>query len=414
MRNTSAPGYVANFSASYYNGYLWLLHKNESETFTRTSGVRSDITHVSSDPSKWREPTPYQAMFLDADNILVDYESFELGGQIRRVSVGKINQHMSGPNLSVNESDLIGILPTQSDVDRSVIIARNNVADRAASFGESIMEARKTIASLGQMAGSIDNFLIHASQRKWAKAAKALGLERGDKRTSKAIKRLERTTSPAADAWLAFNFGLAPIVSDMVSAAILLGGEWDFRVTGKTVLITSRSNNQYTGNGSIAWIGASVHYDLFETIEAGVHTRLDFTLTNKYLQGFTKFGLTDGLATAYALVPYTFLLDFVLPVSTVLKSLTATQGLTFRGGTSTVFAKKQLKARNGTITAPPSYNVTRKIVSDATVTGKKMDRRKYENEPNPVTLWVQDPLDAFKVSTVLAVLAQRMFKLFPK
>lgn len=388
---------------------------NKTDIMVQSRGVRPDVlkTPKPLNGLKWRPPTPYFATFSGADCILVDVESkIDWAGYTYR-NIGKLSSHVAGANIKVTEEELANSLPTGRDVDRAVIKARNNVADRAASFAESIAEARRTIVSLGDMAKSIDNFLVASSKKNWKQAARAIGVKPGSKRYRRAVRNLQGAGGTVGNAWLGFNFGLAPIVSDMVSTCILLGGEWSFRVSGSTVLVVDKRETAEVQSSALGYQPVNVRWVLHQKVDTGVQARLDYELDSKFLAGFAKFGVSDALQLGWALVPHSYLVDFVLPVSEVLRSLTATAGLTFKGGSATRFCRIDRYSTDCTA-VPSGVRITRATFLDARVKARKMDREVFESEPFPVNLWLKDPFQAFPVATVFAVLGQRMSKLFPK
>lgn len=393
-------------------GTTW--YANSSVIIKRSQGSRSDITKSNYAEWEWRPPLPYYASFKGEDCINVDVEIVDSRGNYFYGNVGKLGSNSDESTIRVSQTELNAMRPTQNDINHAIVLARNNVADRVAGFAESFAEVRQTISMLGTMAGNINNFLEAAQRRNWRKAAGALGIDRGSKQYSNAVRSLQGAAGTVPNAWLAFNFGLAPVVSDMVSLCILLGGEWDLRATGKTVLPLVNEVLVEPTTGHLGYTPATLQYDVRTRRESGVHVRLDYTISSELLRGFAKFGVTDIVQLGWALVPYSFLVDFVLPVSTVLRSLTATIGLSFQGGSSTSFVNLDIKTSGCTLVPSPGYKVIRKTFLDAHVKGHEMNRVVYKMEPNPIPLWVKDPFHAFAAITSLSILAQRISQLFLK
>lgn len=413
MRETSAEVLVQRYATL---DTPWGLNTYVNSTFSmvQNKGVRADIIKSPAAlAGEWRDPTPYFATFSGADCILVDVESkVDWAGYTYR-NIGKLGSNSTQPTIVVGPEELLAGLPTDSHVNQAVIKARNNVADRAASFAESFAEAKQTVQSLGAMAKSLDNFLVAASKKNWKQAARSIGVKPGSYQYRKTVRRLQGAAGTVGNAWLGFNFGIAPIISDMVSTCILLGGEWSFRVTGSTVLITSKGRTQVPQLGALGFQPGTVHWVLNQQINSGVQCRLDYELDSKLLAGFAKFGVSDVVQLGWALVPHSYLVDFVLPVSEVLKSLTATMGLTYKGGSATRFCQIDRSSTDCHF-VPSGSRLVSATFLDARVKGRKMIRETFETEPNPIDLWIKDPLEVFPVATVLAVLGQRLSKIFPK
>lgn len=415
MRSTTVNFSVMRYATMSWNTTTNVL-KNDVLTYEGFRLDRSDVLRTEGPiVAEWRPPLPYFARSWGADCMDIDFQCHSPGSPVvTYVARGKLGIHTATPTLQVTEEEIKSYMPSANDISASVIIARNNVADRAASFAESFVEAKKTIFGLGENARKIDTFLARAVRKDWRGAAKALGIRPADRRHKRAVDKLKATGETVSNAWLYYNFGIAPIVSDMVSACILLGGLWNFRVTGKTVFLTSGSSDVVTVKRAIGYVPGNVAFDQVTNIRAGVHTRLDYELRNSYLQGFAKFGVTDVAQAAWAVVPHSFLVDFVLPVSTVLRSLTATLGLDWKGGSSTPFVQIDKRTANARVVDLGTSILDTFSAIDTKVSARMMDRKVYQEEPNPVTLWLKDPFDVFKAVTSFAVLGQRLSNLFSK
>lgn len=411
MRETVGKVSVLRF-ADWVTPYFSMTHVNTSFEMTQTKGSRSDVSKSPFPKGTWRPPMSYSATFSGSDCILVDCTQEYSPGFIYR-NIGKVGSHQEIPTVSISNSDLLNAFPSENDVSKAVIKARNNVADRAASFAESFAEAREAVKSLGALAGNLDRFLVASQKKDWKSAARSIGVKTGSRGYKRAVKSLQGAAGTASNAWMAFNFGIAPIVSDMVSIAILLGGEWDFRVTGSTVLLTTEEEAKIPQVAALGFNPSTVAYTENYRCTAGVQCRLDFEITSEFLAGFAKFGVSDALQLGWALVPSSYLVDFVLPVSEVLRSITATVGLSFRGGSATQFCQIDKKTTDSRLISDPKWK-TSFTALEASVSARKMSRRVFDSEPYPVTLWIKDPLQAFPVVTVLSVLGQRLLKLSPK
>jgi hypothetical protein len=374
-------------------------------------GERSDVTRIAVDATGWRRPSSYSAYSSSNDAGYHSIECWTPNGVYR--STGGFQSNVSYPlfglaPISTTES----LWPKSSDVDRAVVMARNNVADRVAGFAESLAEARRSIQMLTAMAQSLDRAFVAIENKRWDNVARSLGVNPKNRKARRAKQAAIAGGETFANGFLAYNFGIKPIVSDMVGLMILLGVGKPLRVVGKG-LHFSRKTESVTGHvtGTQAWnpfgVEWKVPYD--GVVEAGVYVRLDYEIDNSFMRNLASFGVTDIPQLLWALTPHSFVVDFAVPVSTVLRSLTATYGLHFKGGTATRFARvareygepsfKLLDHRTRFVNKPFGYV--------APVVSKRMQRTVFQTEPNPVTLWVKDPVSAFTVSTVMSLMVSR-------
>ena len=388
---------------------------NTTTSFTASTLNRADI--VKNSPGSiavWRAPLPYTAELTTSDpgecRHIVSYTNGKTF-----VEEGKMMVNTASPAFAITSKQLYTIFPSSADVDVAVIRARNNVADRVASFGESLAELIKTLDGLKDLASQIDSFIAAALAKDYNKVADSLGIPRKIRKHRRAVIRYNKLGVPTvSNAFLCWNFGLSPIISDMVSLAIAMGEGKPLRIVGKGQYKT-RANQKHNVTISqtctMPYAGVPYTVNFRRMQKAGVRVRLDYEVSIERLRDLTSFGLLDAPATLWALAPYSFLVDFVLPVSEVLRSLTATFGLTFKGGSATRYVRIGDKFQN--VVYPRKDQVAncatlsmRGSVGD--LEGMKMVRSVFTNDPNPVTLWVKDPLHAFSAATVFSLLGQRL------
>lgn len=387
---------------------------NRISPFVRAESTRSDITRTVPDATGWREPTPYAAVAKTSDEGYIHlYETNAPYGDTYETN-GGINPNTGGPFLQVFDSERNLFWPTGTDVNRAVIRARNNVAGRLASWAESLAEARKTVEGIADTAKKIDNFLIHAARKDWRSAARAIGIKPASRKARRARDKVRESGETMASAWFYYWFGISPIVSDMVALMIALGDGKALRVTGKTVFTTTDTTLKGTYSGFVPFHGTftQLAYDWDTVCKAGVHVRLDYECDIPALRKITEFGLADLPQTAWAVTPYSWLIDFVLPVSEVLRSLTATFGARWKGGSATRFVRVTKLPKNFRFVPGPFATVRIAEATASSVYNMRMERSVFTTEPNPIDLWVKDPLDAWKAVTSVALLIQQLSKHF--
>lgn len=389
---------------------------NDTVGMTTSTLNRADIVRNPPGSSAvWRKPLPYFAELTSSDPGECMHSVTTIDGYTY-VEEGKMGVNLTQPLFSINSNMLNAIFPTASDTDAAVIRARNNVADRVASFGESLAELIKTLNGLKDLASQVDSFIAAALKKDYNKVADSLGIPRKVRKHRRAVIRYNKMGLPTvSNAFLCWNFGLQPIISDMVALAIAMGEGKPLRIVGKGQYKTRANQKHNVGvSYSCAMPYSAVPYTVnFRRMQkAGVRVRLDYEVGIERLRDLTSFGLLDAPATVWALVPYSFLVDFVLPVSEVLRSLTATFGLTFKGGSATRYVRISDKFQN--VVYPrveqlaPFYSAVSMRGSVGDLDGMKMDRKVFYTDPNPVTLWVKDPLSAFSAATVFSLLGQRL------
>lgn len=422
MRNQSTTRSFS-YSGHDVNHYLW-KKKGIVGTYglKTTASSRSDFVR---NPmvDGWRKPSSYDAIFEQFSYGHYNWDGYVVGYAANGGYSGPIQSNvLGGAVLSVASAELNSLLPSQNVVNETIIRARNVFGKRKGALAESVLEIRSTVQGLASLASTLANFGRAALRKDWLGCARAINLNVKKRKVRRAVRRLElldkqeafnRTGTLVSSAWLQFHFGLSPIVSDMMSAMIFLSDEEvhkRLRVKGSARLLTdTNSSGIFPKSNAYGMPSASFSYDT--KITSGVYTSLWFTINSEQLRKLAVFGAADIPAAAWAVVPWSFMLDWVLPVSEILKSLTATVGATFKGGSSTSFVKISKRAYNVQVESG-STNITG-LTGDGSVEpvhGTLMKRVAYTSEPNPVAFYLKDPFDAWKATTTLALLVTQFSK----
>ena len=368
---------------------------------------RADVTRNQKTDGQWRAPSSYFAyneVFLTPASYHAIWK-VPLSNDVWDITYSGISTLYT----TVRADILNASYPSPNDQERALVYALNNVADRKASFAESLAEMAKTISELGDAARKIDNFILRAARKDWVGCAMALGLTPKSREVVRTVDRLRRSTGTMASAWLQYNFGIKPIVNDMVSMAAFLsdeGAHHKLRIVGKgRVAVDFEDVTSYTQMGGTSFGIPPVYGHVTMKRKGGTYVRLDYEIPNTFLRELGVFGLYDVPQAAWAVVPYSFLADWVLPVSEILKAYTASVGLNFKGGTVTQFAhvEKHLDLMEMVGGFPEQEDFV-----PAKGIGRVMNRYVYASDPKPTGFWIKDPFDAWKTVTSLALLVSRI------
>lgn len=380
---------------------------------------RSAIVRNPKGPDGWRKPSPYYACITHNDPGTVRVTGYSGEGIYRRDFewYGTIFVNVPGGAAvchSVDKKTLEANLPTQFAAEKALVKALNNVADRKASFSESVAELRSSVVGLARNATQINEFLSAALKRDWFRAGTALGLNPRSRKARRARDRTIAAGQGLSSAWLNYWFGLSPIVSDMVAIAAYMSDESvhnKLRVKGSATVPIYRKTSVETIEPSFGYGMPGIKSSSNVTINSYGKVSLTYTIPDTDLRRLTTFGAVDIPATAWAILPWSFAIDWVIPVSEILKSLTASHGLNFRGGTMTKVVKISKDPIN-TVVVPAisSQVIETNVAIIGKVSGLLMERSVYKSDPKPVSLWVKDPFDVWKGVTSLALLTNLLFK----
>lgn len=147
--------------------------------------------------------------------------------------------------------------------------------------------------------------------------------------------------SSLADRWLQLQYGAIPLLSDVHGAAEQLARmadkPWPLRVT------TSRS---FKYNGTNTAPGEQWNTCPVRRRENTVYTRkyvYVFTQNYEHLSSLAAWGITNPLAVAYELQPWSFVYDWFLRIGEWIDTFDATAFLQFDKGCTTSFEKVEVR-----------------------------------------------------------------------
>lgn len=216
-------------------------------------------------------------------------------------------------------------------------------------LGVALAEASKTVGLISSTALRLGSAYRNLRKGRIGDAFSALGVSGntrvpyhlrgfGSKRVSaqmhrKALERRRRNTTNlslfAANAWLEMRYGWTPLLYDVYGSAeaaayLLHANKRDLKITGhygvdQEVIPASPS---YVASG-----------------KAGVHCRHDhwYEIENETIRNLNSLGLVNPASIAWELTPFSFVVDWFLPVGDWLESFSALSGLKHIEGTKTFY-----------------------------------------------------------------------------
>jgi hypothetical protein len=205
-------------------------------------------------------------------------------------------------------------------------------------------------------------------------------------------------------------FGWKPLVSDIHGAINELEGNlgndayWKVTAVGKAARVAKTMGviRPYGDDG-----GALKSPDCNVTLDTlhGCHVRIDAMPSKDYFVKASSLGLTNPLSLAWELMPWSFAIDWCLPLGQYFDNLDAPLGWDILGMSTSNFTKQTLQ-RQG-IPAPTDSNF--KYISDWSSRYRyiKLDRNKNVVMPWSIAPRFKDPFSSKqRVLTMLGLLGQ--------
>jgi len=159
-------------------------------------------------------------------------------------------------------------------------------------------------------------FLLALKRGRFGEIPGILGVSRSGYKTSRTV----------ADAWLQYQYGWKPLTGDIhdTCLAALQAADVDQLLTGVGKSFYEAGNDFVYGDEQWG-----------EHTEGRVRTELKARLKHPNAYILNSLGLVNPAAIAWELTPWSFAVDWFVPVGAVLEAMQATLGLTFERGWQT-------------------------------------------------------------------------------
>lgn len=223
------------------------------------------------------------------------------------------------------------------------------------NIGQNLAEARETIHHVGQQAERLSTLAWLVSGRKYRSLRRLFPEFRNNRGLS------------VSSLWLEYQYAWRPLIGD------IYGGikEFNRKVTTYDQTVTVRHALEE------AWSEMSysaIPQDVVYRRTGGWRYCLTAKVANSQVVKLNQIGLINPLSIAWELVPWSFVVDWLIPVSTYLEACTAMAGWTYVDGSLTErirFNSSQLGAVNVGL-VPSQW--TCQQVSSGSVSGIKVSR----------------------------------------
>lgn len=289
----------------------------------------------------WRKPSSYaRAMasprYWNIDN-WYQYEKTYLEREVFRT--GSLSS-VSGISPAGRPSHV-----SQSTRDRALLDCLLQVKDEKFNMALMLAEINKSVDLIATSLTRLYNGYAAARRGRWADVPRNLGCP--------PLRRPSRAKD-AGSRWLEYQYGWMPLLSDISGAVdtVANGFVREPRISATRVIREDLPQVPPTTVivGGFPW-DSTHNVSGFRLVKV----RLDFKVDG-VAADMSRFGLLNPLAVAWELVPFSFLVDWVLPIGDFLNALDATSGLTFIGGSETLYWKQQGTSKGTCAVKRPDFN----------------------------------------------------------
>jgi hypothetical protein len=291
-----------------------VINDTEWVPITVASSTKSETIH-----SDHRGATPY---FRHVVSLL---EDIPYTFRHRFVASGKVQWDLKWTDYLSTKYPIVHMaLPFQfiTDLDNArdhaLTDARSRLRDSKtrASLGAAAATAHQTAHEIATNSINILNAYRALRRGQFGQAAAAVGLSKRDVVTGGSF----------ANAWLQWIYGIKPNLKDIHDACERLAH--GYRNVGFDIHVSSNKHVSYSDPPGTGDFESEGRWNCKGHVRCAYSARI----SNGYLDSLDSSGVLNPLSIAWEAEPYSFIIDWFVPVGNVLESLTATAGLDFVGG----------------------------------------------------------------------------------
>jgi hypothetical protein len=230
------------------------------------------------------------------------------------------------------------------------------------NYALALAEASKSIGLIGNAFQRLWRAYGSAKRFRWARAARELGVPKPSFKSG---------SKDVSGRWLELQYGWLPLLNDVYGA---YEDARDSTAFDPVVSVKYSTRQTLDSETSVNFTGAKGVCK-----QRGFHAgtcRLDYTLDCRATRLAAKVGLTNPAQVAWELVPFSFVLDWALPVGEWLESWDADFGLTFKGGSVSKFTKVD---RKYSLSSPSGPVISVSAVASSKL--ERLDRTAFQETP---------------------------------
>lgn len=310
----------------------------KGQVYTRVKGYRPKSIRYA--PNTWRDPKPYSGSFSRGN-----VTHFNGTVQTYNPNAPTVTNTIAG-DLDVNR---FGVscpaipAPSAGLGNEAVIKALNNLKGQSVNLAVAMAERTETAELLiGTLAG-LSKAARSLRRGDMRGVATGLGLTHPPKRPGGNLSFSQK--------WLELQYGWMPLYNDVYGCVSALHQRDQDDPKRYTVTAKGRVKVPFRTYSPPRVIQAGVRAANTTEGFEGVFVRLDYYLENPLLASLSSLGITNPAEVVWERVPFSFAVDWFLPIGRYLSALDATLGYKFRAGSQTWLFRRKY---DGWISAGPT------------------------------------------------------------
>lgn len=312
-------------------------------------------------PDGWRPPTPFRSYACRlVPGPAFDYNAYNsAGAEVRHTGPYGYQPGGQGQMTIYFGTKGVGNFPRTSDnlVNRSTTECLNKLANMDVNVSESIATLGQTIGMVANIAAQMLSIYRSirakqiAKQKRWdhirelyysMPMRKRKRIRQSVFMKSWGMPAKRPVTNPlsksAGSAWLELHYGWKPLCQDISFAMNA------FRNGLPKQKVTAIRNVSEQHDLPVK-IGSAAPYSLNVSgyCTSGCKVRVDASLSHPNVAALNSLGLINPFQLGWELLPFSFVLDWLLPIGNALSALTTPFGLTLKGISTTRYTKMSVR-----------------------------------------------------------------------
>jgi len=210
--------------------------------------------------------------------------------------------------------------------DKAIIKALLKLKDQKVNFSQAFAEREQTAKMFSSICSGI------------SKSVRAFRSKNPKRVWDLIVGREGQRGAPIPQAWLAVQYGWKPALQDLYGSCELIHDAEKGKPYRATVIAEVRDHSEALVS---KFHGRGVELITKVTQNNSMKVHLDYSLENPVLQTLAQWGITNPAALVWELLPYSFVVDSVIPIANYLSAMDAAVGWEFRGGTVSKLRKME-------------------------------------------------------------------------
>ncbi len=224
-----------------------------------------------------------------------------------------------------------------SDADTKALTKLlDKLKDSSVNLGQAFAERKQTVNTITKSINRLASAAFAIRNGKFRHAQSLFGqkVPNGQKLWQHDLKP---SPNNLANHWLEFQYGWRPLLKDIHGSAELIAKSYFERHSSE---VKSQAEFEVKRFGKQTYYVQTGPYRIYhvsnEFLREIVRYNVEFRESSAIAAKLASTGITNPLLLGWELLPYSFVVDWFLPVGNYLSSLDATVGLEFHRGTKTV------------------------------------------------------------------------------